>query len=62
MVVSTRPLMAAFGVEYLDVELNANMANEIFVDVERLWYDNGIALFRGQDFTEANIIFSKRWE
>ncbi len=56
MVVSTQPLMAAFGVQYLNVELAADMADDIFVDLERLWYENGIALFRGQDFTEANII------
>ena len=56
MVVSTQPLMASFGVQYLDVELAADMADDIFLDVERLWYENGIALFRGQAFTEANII------
>ena len=56
MVVSTQPLMAAFGVQYLNVELAADMADDIFVDVERLWYENGIALFRGQAFTEKNII------
>ena len=48
--------MAAFGVEYLDVELRADMADDTFADVERLWYDNGIALFRGQTVTETDII------
>ena len=52
----TRPLTATFGVEYLDVKLRADMADDTFSDVERLWYDNGIALFRGQTFTEIDII------
>ena len=56
MAVSTQPLMAAFGVQYLDVTLDADMADETFADVERLWYDNGIALFRGQALTETSII------
>ena len=54
--VETRPLTATFGVEYLDVKLRADMADDTFADVERLWYDNGIALFRGQTFTETDII------
>ena len=54
--VETRPLTATFGVEYLDVKLRADMADDTFADVERLWYDNGIALFRGQTFTEIDII------
>ena len=54
--VETRPLTATFGVEYLDVKLRADMADDTFADVERLWYDNGIALFRGQTFTKTDII------
>lgn len=56
MTVRVRPLTDAFGVEYLDVRLRADMDDGIFAEVERLWYDNGIALFRGQVFAETEII------
>ena len=56
MALATKSLMAAFGVEYIDVELRAGMTDDTFANVERLWYENGIALFRGQAFTEMDII------
>ena len=50
MSIKTGPLGYPFGIEYLDIQICANMNDAVFADVERLWYKNGIALFQGQNF------------
>jgi len=56
MALETRALADRFGVEYLNVELREDMDDMDFAEVERLWYENGITLFRGQTFQETDII------
>ena len=62
MPISTRPLTDSFGVEIQGVDLNADIDEDTFAEIERHWYENGIALFRGQAFTEPAIInFCRRF-
>jgi len=56
MTLTTRPLTKRFGVEIQGVQLSAGMDDALFAEVERLWYDNGVVLFRDQEFNEPDII------
>ncbi|MBT6095244.1 MAG: TauD/TfdA family dioxygenase, partial [Rhodospirillaceae bacterium] len=62
MSISTKPLTPRFGVEIQGVDLNAPISDADFADIERLWYENGVILFRDQTWAEPDIIdFSRRF-
>tara|TARA_E500000331_G_scaffold354865_1_gene408933 strand:+ start:4140 stop:4988 length:849 start_codon:yes stop_codon:yes gene_type:complete len=62
MAVSTRPLTPRFGVEIKGIDIRKPINDRDFAEIERLWYENGIVLFRKQQFDEGDIVnFSRRF-
>jgi taurine dioxygenase len=58
----TRPLTAQFGTEILGVDLSKPLSEETFSQIERIFNESGVVLFRGQDISEdQHIDFSRRF-
>ena len=58
----TRPLTPKFGVEILGVDLAAPLSEADFSQIEQLFNEHGVVLFRGQNISEdQHIEFSQRF-
>lgn len=61
MGIKTRPLQY-FGLQVIGVDLARDRAPETIDRLRRLWAENGVLLFRGQDLEEADIVdFSRQF-
>jgi len=61
MAIETRPLTSRFGVEIAGIDL-AHPDPADVKQAERLWYDNGVVLFREQNLSEADVVrFSRHF-
>lgn len=57
-----RPLTSKFGAEILGVDLSQPISDELFGEIEKIFNDSGVVLFRGQNITEdQHIEFSQRF-
>ncbi len=60
--IRVRPLTPKFGAEILDVDLSQPISDELFGEIERIFNDSGVVLFRGQNINEdQHIAFSQRF-
>ncbi len=61
MAIETRPLTPHFGVEIAGIDL-AHPDPADVTAAERLWYENGVVLFRDQNLSEADVVrFSRHF-
>lgn len=59
--IKASPLTPTFGAEIRGVDLSAPIRPETVEEIKRLWFDNGILLFRGQNMGETDLVgFSRR--
>lgn len=57
-----RPLTPKFGAEILGVDLSQPISDKLFGEIEKIFNDSGVVLFRGQNITEdQHIDFSRRF-
>lgn len=57
-----RKLTPRFGAEIIGVDLSKPISDQLFREIEAVFNDNGVVLFRGQHLTEdQHIDFSKRF-
>ncbi len=63
MTLRTRPLTLGFGVEISGIDMaDSSLDAAIVAEVARLWYDNGVVLFRDQTVGEADVVrFSRQF-
>ena len=58
----TRPLSHSFGAEVMDFQLSGDASAEDIAAVRGLWAEHKLLLFRGQQFTEADLVaFSRQF-
>jgi taurine dioxygenase len=56
MAIATRPLAPAIGAEILDLDLRRPLDPVTAAKIRRIWIDNVIILFRGQDLGQADLV------
>jgi len=62
MMLQTRKLSYAFGIEILGIDLKQELADDTIAQIRRLWNEYGIVLLRGQDITPQQLIaYSQRF-
>ena len=60
--IRVRPLTPKFGAEILGVDLSQPISDDLFGEIERIFNDSGVVLFRGQNINEdQHIAFSQRF-
>jgi len=60
--IRVRPLTPKFGAEILGVDLSQPISDDLFGEIERIFNDSGVVLFRGQNINEdQHIAFSHRF-
>jgi taurine dioxygenase len=52
----TRPLSPAIGAEILGVDLRRPLDAATAAEIRRIWLDNVVVLFRGQDLGQADLV------
>src|SRR3954469_11802065 len=62
MMLQTRKLSYAFGIEILGIDLKQELADDTIAQIRKLWNEYGIVLLRGQDITPQQLIaYSRRF-
>jgi taurine dioxygenase len=56
MAVTTRPLAPAIGAEILGIDLRRPMDASIAGEIRRIWLENIVVLFRGQELGQADLL------